>query len=197
MNETDNRLGAGDKFPIMGFESYSDTDLFAKEKELYLGSLCEVHESPNPWQFWMIMVKNGNFDKNTTLCPENGQKVSKIVTDRKFPCFGEECMNQPVVYHKYSMLGGNQKVYLTGEFNGTYDLDANLGENVGNNSFFSVSWKKNTSTGSWIFSHWLTTSTKYPWLMLYLRVDATKGFNAGYHYNGRGMLKKVCCLLVL
>lgn len=191
VNETDNRLGAGDKFPIMGFESYADPDLFAKEKELYLGSLCEVQESPNPWQFWMIMVKNGNFDKNTTLCPENGQKVSKIVTDRNFPCFGEGCMNQPVVYHKYSMLGGNQKVYLTGEFNGTYDLDANLGENVGNNSFFSVSWKKNTSTGSWIFSHRLTTSTKYPWLMLYLRADATEGFNGGYHYNGRGMLKKL------
>ena len=199
MNDTDNSLGAGDKFPIMGFESYEDPDLFAKEKELYLGSKCEVLESSNPWQFWMIMVKNGNFDKNTTLCPENGQKVSIVVTDRNFPCFGEGCMNQPLVYHKYSMLDsfGDQKVYLTGEFNGTYDLDANLSEGVGNNSFFSVSWKKNISTGSWIFSHRLTTSTKYPWLMLYLRADAAEGFNGGYHYNGRGMLKKVCCLHIL
>ncbi|KAE8667558.1 agamous-like MADS-box protein AGL12-like [Hibiscus syriacus] len=193
VNGTDNSLGAGDKFPTAGFESSADPDLFAKEKELYLGSLCEVQESPNPWQFWMIMVKNGNFDKNTTPCPENGQKVSKIVTDRKFPCFGEGCMNQPVVYHNYSILEsfGSQKVYLTGEFSGTYDLDANLVEDVGNNSFFSVSWKKNISTGSWIFSHRLSTSTKYPWLMLYLRADATKGFNGGYHYNGCGMLKKL------
>ncbi|XVE86451.1 hypothetical protein DITRI_Ditri18aG0035200 [Diplodiscus trichospermus] len=193
VNDNDNSLVAGDKFPIMGFESYEDPDLFAKEKELYLGSLCEVLEPSNPWQFWMIMVKNGNFDKNTTLCPENGQKVSKIVTDRKFPCFGEGCMNQPLVYHEYSILDSfdEQKVYLTGEFNGTYDLDANLTEGVGNNSFFSVSWKKNMSTGSWIFSHRLTTSAKYPWLMLYLRADATEGFNGGYHYNGRGMLKKL------
>ncbi|WRX09533.1 hypothetical protein QQP08_002020 [Theobroma cacao] len=193
VNDSDNSLRAGDKFPIMGFESYTDPDLFAKEKELYLGSLCEVPESPNPWQFWMIMVKNGNFDKNTTLCPENGQKVSKIVTDRNFPCFGEGCMNQPLVYHKYSILDSfdGQKVYLTGEFYGTYDLDANLSEGMGNNSFFSVSWKKNISTGSWIFSHRLTTSTKYPWLMLYLRSDATDGFNGGYHYNGRGIMKKL------
>ncbi|KAA8546210.1 hypothetical protein F0562_003051 [Nyssa sinensis] len=193
VNESDNRLGAGDEFPIMDFKSYTDPDLYAVEKELYLASLCEVHDSVEPWHFWMIMLKNGNFDKSTTLCPENGKKVSKIVTDRKFPCFGEGCMNQPLVYHNSSRVVflGDQMVSLIGGFYGTYDLDANLSTDVGKNSYFSVSWQRNLNTGSWIISHRLTTSLKYPWLMLYLRADATKGFNGGYHYSGRGIMGKL------
>lgn len=195
VEKSDNHLGAGDVFPVEGFYSHTDPDLFAVEKELYLGSLCEVHDSNSaePWQFWMIMLKNGNFDKNTTLCPENGKKVSKIVTKRTFPCFGEGCMNQPLVYHNYSRVvsSGDKNVSLTGEFYGTYDLDADLSKGPGKNSYFSVSWMKNMSSGSWIFSQKLTTSAKYPWLMLYLRSDATKGFNGGYHYNGRGIMNKL------
>lgn len=192
VNESANRLSAGDKFPGEDIESITDPDLYAVEKELYLGSLCEVKESANPWQYWMIMLKNGNFDKNTTLCPENGRKVSKIVTDRNFPCFGKGCMNQPLVYHNYSRLvySGDGIGSLTGGFYGTYDLDANI-SNIGKNSYFSVTWQKNLSSGSWIFSHKLTTSAKYPWLMLYLRSDATQGFNGGYHYNGTGVMNKV------
>lgn len=149
MNEFDNRLGAGDKFPISGFQPVTDPDLYAVQKELYLGSLCEVQgSSTKPWYFWMIMLKNGNFDKNTTLCPENGKIVSKIVTDRNFPCFGDGCMNQPLVYHKHLRLELDAKrdVSLSGEFYGTYDLDADLSKGVGNNSFFSVTWRKNMST---------------------------------------------------
>ncbi|KAJ9145970.1 hypothetical protein P3X46_028294 [Hevea brasiliensis] len=193
VNDSDNNLGVGDKFPTPEFESYEDPDKFAVQKELYLASLCEVHESSKPWQFWMIMLKNGNFDKNTTLCPENGKKVTKIITDRNFPCFGEGCMNQPLLYHNYSQLvfDGEEMASLTGGFYGTYDLNADLSKGVGNNSYFSVIWHKNLITGSWIFSHRLTTSTKYPWLMLYLRADATEGFNGGYHYNGSGIMKKL------
>lgn len=193
VNESDNSLRAGDRFPVAGFEPYTDPDLFAVEKELYLGSLCEVQESLDGWHFWMIMLKNGNFDKNTALCPENGKKVSKIVTDRNFPCFGEGCMNQPLVYHNYSRVvsSKDQRVSLMGGFYGTYDLGADLSKGVGNNSYFSISWYKNFSTGSWIFSHRLTTSSKYPWLMLYLRADATQGFNGGYHYGGQGIIRKV------
>lgn len=197
VKESDNRLAAGDSFPA-GFTPYSDPDLYAVEKELYLGSLCEVPDSPDPWYFWMIMLKNGNFDKNTTLCPENGRKVAKIVTGRNFPCFGEGCMNQPLVYHNQSrmvLLDGHSS--LVGGFYGSYDLDANLTAEVGQKSFFSVSWEKNLSTRSWIVSQKLMTSAKYPWLMLYLRADAAKGFNGGYHYNGRGIMKKVCSVLLL
>ncbi|KAL3513439.1 hypothetical protein ACH5RR_026156 [Cinchona calisaya] len=191
VNESDNKLGTGDQFPTTEFKPYNDPDLYAVEKEMYLGSLCEVHDSTKPWHFWMIMLKNGNFDKNTTLCPENGRKVSKIVTGRSFPCFGEGCMNQPLVYHNRSrvVFSGEQES-LVGGFYGTYDLDTNL-TSGGANSFFSVSWQKNLSSGSWIVSNKLTTSTKYPWLMLYLRADATEGFNAGYHYGGRGIMRKL------
>ncbi|VVB08673.1 unnamed protein product [Arabis nemorensis] len=191
VNDTDNKLAAGDKFPVSGFTSYRDPDLFASEKERYLGSLCKVQDNEEePWFFWMIMLKNGNFDKNSTLCPENGKKVGKIVTGRNFPCFGQGCMNQPLVYHNYSRLiaDENGTMHLTGGFNGTYDLD---GKGAGKTSFFSVSWKKNVQSGSWVFSNTLTTSTKYPWLMLYIRADAAEGFNGGYHYNGRGMMRKL------
>ncbi|XP_057974975.1 uncharacterized protein LOC131162472 isoform X2 [Malania oleifera] len=193
VEKSDNKLGAGDKFPVTGFEPYRDPDLYAMEKERYLASLCEVFNFTDPWYFWMIMLKNGNFDKNTTLCPENGRKVSKIVTDRQFPCFGEGCMNQPLVYHNCSRVVsfGDQIASLTGGFYGTYDLDADLSKGIRDNSFFSVSWQKDLNTSSWIFSQRLTTSVKYPWLMLYLRADAVKGFNGGYHYDGRGIMKKL------
>lgn len=191
VNESDNKLRAGEEFPYKNFTSYADPDLYAAEKELYLGSLCEVRESSQPWQFWMIMLKNGNFDKNTTLCPENGRKVSKIETTRTFPCFGKGCMNQPLVYRNQSRIVsvGNQSS-LIGGFYGTYDLDADLSVKTEKVSYFSASWKKNLSTGSWIISNKLTTSAKYPWLMLYLRADATKGFNGGYHYDGRGIVRQ-------
>ncbi|KAL8143964.1 hypothetical protein V2J09_016996 [Rumex salicifolius] len=182
VKESDNSLRAGDKFPKQGFRNYTDPDLYAVEKELYLGSLCEVSDSAKPWQFWMIMLKNGNFDKNTTLCPENGKKVTKLA----FPCFGEGCMNQPLIYHNHSKIAFNR-----GGFYGTYDLDADLSKGAGNNSFFNVSWEKNQRTGSWVISNKLTTSVKYPWLMLYLRSDATKSFNGGYHYDGRGIMTEL------
>ncbi|KAL0540472.1 hypothetical protein IC582_020478 [Cucumis melo] len=194
VNEWDNKLGAGQKFPSEDFKPYLNPDLYVVEKERYLGSLCENDDySSDPWSFWMIMLKNGNFDVNSTLCPEDGKRISKIITDRKFPCFGEGCMNQPLVYHNYSRLEylGKGRLSLTGGFYGTYELDADLRHGIGNNSYFSVSWHKNVTTGSWIFSHQLATSSKYPWLMLYLRSDATRGFNGGYHYDGRGIMRKL------
>lgn len=193
VNESDNNLGAGDNFPIVDFHPYLDPDLYAAEKERYLASLCETHNFAEPWHFWMIMLKNGNFNINTTLCPENGKKVDKIVTSRNFPCFGEGCMNQPLVYSNRSIVvsSGDQNMSLAGGFYGTYDLDADLSKGIANYSFFSISWVKNLNTKSWTFSQRLTTSLKYPWLMLYLRADATSGFNGGYHYDGRGIMRKL------
>ncbi|KAL8482442.1 hypothetical protein ACS0TY_028570 [Phlomoides rotata] len=193
VKESDNILRAGDSFPITKFRPYTDPDVYAVEKERFLGSLCKDSDSSEPWYFWMIMLKNGNFDKNTTLCPENGKKVEKIVTGRSFPCFGEGCMNQPLVYHNQSKIVAldDNDVSLVGGFYGTYDLDANLTAGVRGISFFSASWQRNFSTGSWILLHKLTTSPKYPWLMLYTRADAAKGFNGGYHYNGRGIMKRL------
>jgi hypothetical protein len=59
-------------------------------------------------------------------------------------------------------------------------------------SYFSVAWEKNLTSGSWIFTHRLSVSRKYPWLMLYLRADATSGESGGYPWETRGMMKQVC-----
>ncbi|KAK6154249.1 hypothetical protein DH2020_008497 [Rehmannia glutinosa] len=58
-------------------------------------------------------------------------------------------------------------------------------------SDYGVIWEKEVGKGSWIFRHILKTSSKYPWLMLYLRSDATTGYSGGYHYQTRGMLKMI------
>lgn len=191
VTEADNRLGVGKPFPGLNPKALNNPDLYAVEKELYLGSLCQVQDSPRPWQFWMIMLKNGNYDTRSGLCPENGKKTPPFNPGR-FPCFGEGCMNQPLFYHQPTTLIGNDT--LRGGFNGTYDLgDAGsvVGDGGSGFSYFEVVWEKRIGAGSWLFRHKLWTSKRYPWLMLYLRADATKGFSGGYHYDTRGMLKTV------
>ncbi|XP_073029748.1 uncharacterized protein [Primulina eburnea] len=187
VREADNRLGVGNPFPGLSPKALNDPDLYAVEKEVYLGSLCEVPDKPKPWQFWMIMLKNGNYDTTSGLCPENGKKASPFKPGR-FPCFGNGCMNQPTLYHQPTTLDKSSGT-LRGGFNGTYDQ---LNPSISDGSpvsYFEVFWEKSMGNGSWIFSHKLRTSKKYPWLMLYLRADATKGYSGGYHYDTRGMLK--------
>ncbi|XP_077246278.1 uncharacterized protein LOC143886216 [Tasmannia lanceolata] len=186
--EKDNKLGVGDSFPEVTPQALSNVDLYAAEKELYLGSKCQVNDDPNPWQFWKIMLKNGNMDTHSGLCPENGKKVGPFPQENRFPCFGKGCMNQPLVFHNYTNLEGRNKTTLKGSFYGTYDLDADLSKGFDEDtSYFSVTWEKEVGKGSWVFHHVLRTSTKYPWLMLYLRSDATQGLSGGYHYETRGM----------
>lgn len=178
----------GTPFPGLSPDAVNNADLYAADKELYLGSLCQVEDSPSPWQFWMIMLKNGNFDTKSGLCPANGKKVPPFSSDR-FPCFGKGCMNQPVLNHQETeLLDGN---IMRGSFSGTYDLDSDSSNGHDGTSFYQVVWEKKVGVGSWVFNHKLRTSNKYPWLMLYLRADATKGFSGGYHYDTRGMLKTV------
>ncbi|CAK9152643.1 unnamed protein product [Ilex paraguariensis] len=99
-------------------------------------------------------------------------------------------MNQPLIYHNYTTLQGPNRTTLKGKFFGSWDLDADLSEGmVVNISYYSVAWEKQLGRGSWVFHHVLKTSIKYPWLMLYLRSDATTGFSGGYHYPTRGMSK--------
>ena len=54
-----------------------------------------------------------------------------------------------------------------------------------------VVWEKNPKIGSWAFQHTLKTSKKYPWLILYLRANATQGYSRGYHYETPGMMKQI------
>ncbi|KAF9590809.1 hypothetical protein IFM89_038401 [Coptis chinensis] len=188
VTEHDNKLGVGD--PFLGGENITDVDLYAAEKELYLGSKCEVDDTPNPWQFWMIMIKSGNMDTYAAKCPKDGHKVGPYGPDSRFPCFGKGCMNQPLIYHDYTTLQGPNRTTLRGSFYGSWDLDANVSMGMeAKKSYYSVTWEKEFGEGSWVFHHVLKTSKKYPWLMLYLRSDATKGFSGGYHYQTRGMSK--------
>ena len=176
VTEADNKLGVGKPFPGLAPGAESNVDLYAEQKELYLASLCQVEDTPNPWQFWMVMLKNGNYDTRSGLCPQNGKKVPPF-SGGSFPCFGVGCMNQPVLYHQPTQLtdGG----ILRGSFNGTYDLGANTGASLDGISFYEVNWVKTVRVGSWVFNHQLKTSKKYPWLMLYLKADATKGYSGG------------------
>ncbi|KAL8032397.1 hypothetical protein ABFX02_13G093400 [Erythranthe guttata] len=192
VTEKENRLGAGQPFKGVKQEAFDNVDLYAAEKEVYLGSKCQVQDKPNPWQFWMIMLKSGNMDTYAAKCPKNGHKVGPFGPPDQFPCFGKGCMNQPLIYHNYTTLQGRKRNTLKGRFYGSWDLDADFSNEMmgGNNiSYHSVTWEKKLGKGSWIFHHVLRTSIKYPWLMLYLRSDATTGFSGGYHYPTRGMLK--------
>ena len=191
VTEKENKLGVGESLPGLRPEDINNIDLYAVQKELYLGSLCEVKDTPRPWQFWMIMLKNGNYDTRSGLCPQDGKRVPPFKPGR-FPCFGTGCMNQPILCHQWTKLEGD---VMRGGFNGTYDLDSSCrdsGLDDNNNiSFYEVVWEKKVNVGSWLFKHKLKTSKKYPWLMLYLRADTVSGFSGGYHYDTRGMLKAV------
>ncbi|CAH9113614.1 unnamed protein product [Cuscuta europaea] len=188
VTEQDNKLGIGRSFPGLRQEAISNPDLYASQKELYIGSKCQVEDTPRPWQFWMIMLKNGNMDTKAAKCPKNGHKSEPFGPDNNFPCFGKGCMNQPLIFHNYTSSQGPNKTMLKGTFYGTWDLNSSFGK-TRKNSFYSVKWEKEVGKGSWSFHHFLRTSTKYPWLMLYLRADTTIGFSGGYHYPTRGMLK--------
>lgn len=190
VTEEDNKLGVGQPFLRGQSQATNNVDLYAAEKEIYLGSKCQVEDTPRPWQFWMIMLKNGNMDTYAAKCPKNGHKVGPYGPDDQFPCFGKGCMNHPLIYHDYTTLKGSN---MKGRFYGSWDLDADLSKGLvlGNISYHSVTWEKKLGEGSWVFHHVLRTSTKYPWLMLYLRSDATTGFSGGYHYPTRGMSKIV------
>ena len=190
--ERDNRLGIKDS---SGEINASNADLYAAQKEIYLGKKCQVQDKPRPWQFWMIMLKSGNTDTTAAICPMNGKKARPFPPEPRFPCFGKGCMNMPLMYHNYtkSVKGENGNTQLRGSFYGSWDLDANVTKAVTKNdtSYYSVTWEKELRKGSWVFHHLLKTSSKYPWLMIYLRSDATTGFSGGYHYQTRGMSKIV------
>ncbi|KAL8505677.1 hypothetical protein ACS0TY_016781 [Phlomoides rotata] len=187
VKEEDNKLGkANATYGAM------DVNQYAAWKEIYLGRKCEVQDKPNPWQFWMIMVKSGNMDTLASICPKNGKKALPFPPESGFPCFGPGCMNMPLMYHNYTSVQESEgRNTLKGSFYGTWDLNADvrIALTRKNTSYHQVTWEKEVGNGSWMFRHVLKTSSKYPWLMLYLRSDATTGYSGGYHYQTRGMLK--------
>lgn len=192
MDEKDNRLGILNG--TYGGIKTQSVDKYAAKKEIYLGKKCQVKDEPGPWQFWMVMLKSGNTDTYASRCPSNGHKAGPFPPESRFPCFGDGCMNMPLMHHEYTSVHGKHGKILKGSFYGTWDLDANVTNGVvpcNGTSYYSVTWSKKIGEGSWVFHHVLKTSKKYPWLMLYLRSDATTGFSGGYHYQTRGMMKIV------
>ncbi|KAJ0101797.1 hypothetical protein Patl1_04966 [Pistacia atlantica] len=168
----------GEEAPNSGRIKTKSVDRYAAKKEIYLGNKCQVDDRPRPWQFWMVMLKSGNTDTYASRCPKNGERYGPFPMESRFPCFGDGCMNMPLMYHNYTSLEGDNNSSLKGSFYGTWDLDANVTDGVlpGNGtSYYSVTWEKDIGKGSWIYHHLLKTSPKYPWLMLYLRADATTG----------------------
>lgn len=195
VTEEDNKLSVGEPFLGGPPAALTDVDLYTVEKELYLASKCQVDEpGRNPWHFWMVMLKNGNMDTFSGLCPKDGHKVGPFPPESRFPCFGRGCMNQPLLFHNYTSLEEDNTT-LRGSFYGTYDLDADLSKGFDHISYYSVTWEKEVGKGNWVFHHVVKTSDKYPWLMLYLRSDATKGVSGGYHHQTRGMTRIVSSFL--
>jgi hypothetical protein len=99
-------------------------------------------------------------------------------------------MNQPLLFHNRTSLDDAGR-WLRGGLFRTYDLDAaDLGSD--DVSYYLVTWEKEVAAngGGWAFHHKLRTSEKYPWLMLYLRYNATRGFSGGYHYDTRHYRKR-------
>ncbi|KAG8365693.1 hypothetical protein BUALT_Bualt18G0133200 [Buddleja alternifolia] len=192
VNEKYNKLGISNA-KSQGLKNINVNE-YAAWKERFLGYKCQVQDEPNPWQFWMIMLKSGNMDTLAAICPKDGKKSEPFPPESRFPCFGKGCMNMPRIYHDYtSVRHFRGSRILMGSFYGTWDLDADINNaaTMNNTSYYKVTWKKKLGHGSWVFHHILKTSPKYPWLMLYLRSDATRGFSGGYHYMTRGMSKIV------
>ncbi|TXG47689.1 hypothetical protein EZV62_026983 [Acer yangbiense] len=145
VTEKDNKLGVGDPFLGLLPNALFDANLYAANKELYLGSKCQIEDNPKPWHFWMIMLKTGNMDTYAAKCPKNGYKVGPFGPDNGFPCFGEGCMNQPLIYHDYTTLQGANKTTLRGRFFGSWDLNADLSKGLVGN----ISYHSDLGKGSW------------------------------------------------
>jgi hypothetical protein len=177
---SDNQLTPPQPIPGTGtLDTTTDKDLYAEEKERYLGDLCHTKslgQTPGNWSFWTLMIKSGNFDPSLQRCLEAGRKIPRQRT-LSFQYGHPGPMNQPVVRHQWSSADDNGDI--RGSFNGSYDNFTS--------SFFSVHWSK-SKQGSWLLQNVLKTGGQYPYLMLYNRADSTQLGNGGYPWEGRGVL---------
>ncbi|RCV09665.1 hypothetical protein SETIT_2G047300v2 [Setaria italica] len=100
--------------------------------------------------------------------PANGCRASPSPQTSRFPFPGGagRCMNQPLVFHNRTALGGAGR-WLRGGLFVTYELDAaDLGS--GDVSYYSVTWENEVAAsaggrgGGWVFHQKLRTSNKVP-----------------------------------
>jgi len=106
-----NELGVGTDIP--GYPNTLDVDLYARNKELYLGHLCS-RPAPQPslgnYSGFSVMFKSGNMDSSQKICP--------CVVDKCGPMKrGSGFMSQPLMVHSPTSIDG------AGFFAGTYDIE--------------------------------------------------------------------------
>lgn len=73
MDECQESTLGGNSFPGFSGNTLHDWYIYATEKEVYLGNICQVVKNENTtnlWQFWMIMFRNWNYDTTFGLYPE-------------------------------------------------------------------------------------------------------------------------------
>jgi|EP00505_MAST-04D_sp_SCG-Rhode-Island_P002928 hypothetical protein len=117
----DNSLRTGT--PIPGQNDTTDVDMYAREKELYLGSLCSRPFLPFAsinYSHWSVMFKSGNFNVSVGVCPATlvdagvGRKPAVNLKFNNLP------MNQPMMVHRWT---GKSQGWVGGFFAGTYDIN--------------------------------------------------------------------------
>ncbi|XP_065830085.1 uncharacterized protein [Oscarella lobularis] len=178
--DSDNRLSL--PTPIPGLSNQTkDADLYAEEKERYLGTLCSTSSSAGNWSYWTQMLKSGNFNISQNLCPRAGGSLRHAQNVRNVAYGTLGPMNQPLVFHNWSSSDSHE-----GAFYGTYDVDPK--SETYNSSYFEIRWFKRPGENSWSLQSTLITSKVHPYLMLYNRADSVRLGNGGYPWEGRGVL---------
>eukprot|EP00040_Diaphanoeca_grandis_P012030 m.61408 g.61408 ORF g.61408 m.61408 type:complete len:530 (+) comp22977_c0_seq2:205-1794(+) len=212
VTEAANDLGLGTDVP--GFPPTNDVDLYARQKELYLGKLCSKTAEQGNWSAWSVMFKSGNMDTDQNICP-------CVVPHCGPKHAGSGFMSQPLMVHGWTNNNAS------GYFAGTYDvepswtpaektavqnaltqytedwiryrlLEINTSTSVAppkptpptvlmNSSFAFTAWYRNAS-GRTVYYSAMRTSERYPWLMNYLRTNDVSGGYGGYPWNGAGIM---------
>jgi hypothetical protein len=116
-----NALGPGDSFPLPGFNASTDANTYAEQKELVLGQLCQEGAGIGAWSFHTIMLKSGNMNIASNICPNTSNQTAAVAGG-----FNNLDMNQPLLSLTPAAMravpyGGRA---LVGSFAATYDVDA-------------------------------------------------------------------------
>lgn len=178
----------------------TDADDYAVAKHIRLADLCTIDRAQGvPRSFWTAMLKSGNFIEALGLCKKTsaaGGGETPAAPAAVEGSFDNKPMNQPLVAHSWSRAGPSG--VFEGMFNGTWDVNAS-GDPT--SSYFEFQWLANPSVDAGagagapsaaapkrLFRQYIRTSEAYPWLMLYVGVDAAAGQHGGIDWDSRGAM---------
>ena len=139
---SDNLLSFPDPLPGRSFPLSNGVNWYAQEKARYLGSLCRQQaDGGRAWEWWTLMVKNGNLDLSAGQCPEtsvldHAARPSKAAPPHFPPLrFGRSdrsaasrarsasgLMNQPLVYQHWTAPHPQQPSTLAGGVLGSFTM---------------------------------------------------------------------------